>query len=313
MEGPVAGAEAERPLARIERAGEVAGVRAAVPIIEAVVSTTDVSQGNILILGVDMTGDRTMRDYSVEGNDEEITDPLVFLAQPDSLMISNEFAVRNLLKEGDTITLVTPLGNKTFTIRGIMAPKGMAKAFGGNMGIMDIYAAQFVFSRGRFFDRVDIALDEGIKTDDVRASVQSKLGTGFKVEPPLRRGKQTESLMEAFAMPEPGPGTPSRHGDPMSPGETPPPELRESGEELQAVAILFDLTTRDGRKAVEVRGVSPLANGWSASARATLYSCAYSTQKERILALQRARAFCDVRARKVVHFTRAENKHAAWQ
>jgi hypothetical protein len=81
----------------------------------------------------------------------------------------------------------------------------------------------------------------------------------------------------------------------------------------RAVAIIFDLETRDGRKAVEVRGVAPLANGWSANARATIYSCAYASQKERILALQRARAFCEIRAHRVVHFARAENKRAAWQ
>ncbi len=195
----VTSGQAGIPESIVDEIRAVAGVRAAVPIIEAVVRTADVRQGNILILGVDMTGDRSMRDYNIEGNDEDVADPLMFLAQPDSLMISKEFAVRNFLKEGDTVTLLTPLGNKTFIVRGIMAPKGMAKAFGGNIGVMDIYAAQFVFSRGRFFDRVDIALNEGIKIDDLLPRVQAKLGPGFKVEPPLRRGKQTESLMEAFA------------------------------------------------------------------------------------------------------------------
>jgi hypothetical protein len=84
-------------------------------------------------------------------------------------------------------------------------------------------------------------------------------------------------------------------------------------EDARRVAILFDLTTRDGRKAVEVRVLSALSDGYYASPRATVYSCAYSTQKERILALQRARAFCDVRGRRVVHFGRAEGKVAAWQ
>src|SRR6058998_3338843 len=62
----------------------VPGVRAAVPVIEAVVRTTDARQGNILILGVDMAGDRSMREYSMEGQDETVSDPLIFLAQPDS-------------------------------------------------------------------------------------------------------------------------------------------------------------------------------------------------------------------------------------
>ena len=40
-------------------------------------------------------------------------------------------------------------GDKLFTVRGIMKPGGMASAFGGNLAIMDIYAAQKFFGRGR--------------------------------------------------------------------------------------------------------------------------------------------------------------------
>lgn len=195
----VTAGQAGIPESVVDDVRSVPGVRAAVPIIEAVVRTTDASQGSILILGVDMTGDRSMRDYAIEGDAAEVSDPLVFLAQPDSLIISKEFAARNNLKEDDPVTLVTALGNKAFTVRGIMAAKGMAKAFGGNIGVMDIYAAQFVFSRGRFFDRIDVALNEGVKIDDVLPRIQAKLGPGFKIEPPFRRGKQTESLMAAFA------------------------------------------------------------------------------------------------------------------
>jgi putative ABC transport system permease protein len=187
------------PESVLDEVRSVRGVRAAVPVIEVVVRTADASQGNILILGVDLTGDRSMREYSLEGDDEAVSDPLVFLAQPDSVIISKEFAARNHLQEDDRITLATPLGDKVFIVRGIMAPRGPAKAFGGNIGIMDIYSAQFVFDRGRFFDRIDVALDEGVKTAAVVSQIEARLGPGFKIEPPLRRGKQTESLMEAFA------------------------------------------------------------------------------------------------------------------
>ena len=39
-------------------------------------------------------------------------------------------------------------GERVFTVRGIMKPGGLASAFGGNLAIMDIYAAQKVFGRG---------------------------------------------------------------------------------------------------------------------------------------------------------------------
>src|SRR5205814_8129084 len=57
-----------------------ASVRVAVPVIEAVVETGMKAEGNLLILGVDMTGDRTLRDYDLESGDEAVVDdPLVFL------------------------------------------------------------------------------------------------------------------------------------------------------------------------------------------------------------------------------------------
>jgi putative ABC transport system permease protein len=177
----------------------VSSVRTAVPIIEVVVRTTDAGQGNLLILGVDMAGDQSMRDYEMDGNEDVVSDPLTFLAQPDSIIVSREFASRNGLSEDSRVALVTSAGNKVFTVRGIMSPKGMAKAFGGNVGVMDIYSAQFVFGRGQRFDRIDIALKDGIKVDDAIAALRSKLGSGYSVEPPVRRGKQTESLMEAYS------------------------------------------------------------------------------------------------------------------
>ena len=76
-------------------------MRVAVPVIEAVVDTNIAGQGNLLVLGVDMTGDRSLRDYDLESGDEAvIDDPLVFLAQPDSIILTKEFADKNHLAVG---------------------------------------------------------------------------------------------------------------------------------------------------------------------------------------------------------------------
>ena len=85
----------------LDRVQGAATVRVAVPVIEAVVDTKHQAQGNILVLGVDMTGDRSLRDYDLESGDESIIDdPLVFLAQPDSLIVTKPFADKNRLDGG---------------------------------------------------------------------------------------------------------------------------------------------------------------------------------------------------------------------
>src|SRR6187551_1082195 len=85
--------EAGFPEEVLERVQAVPGVEVAVPVIEAAAATRMAGQGNILILGVDMTGDRSLRDYDLDSGDEAVVDdPLVFLAQPDSIIVTKEFA-----------------------------------------------------------------------------------------------------------------------------------------------------------------------------------------------------------------------------
>ena len=185
----------------LERVQAIPEVQVAVPVIEAPAGTTLPGQGNVLILGVDMTGDRSLREYDLESGDAAVVDdPLVFLAQPDSIIITSEFATRNGLKVGDRFFLSTIAGDKAFTVRGVMRSGGLTSAFGGNLAVMDIYAAQQMFGRGRQFDRIDLKLQEGIPVDSGRAAVQAALGAGFEVQPPSSRGQQLESTLAVYAI-----------------------------------------------------------------------------------------------------------------
>jgi len=185
----------------LERVQALPNVRVAVPVIEAVVNLNLKSQGNILVLAVDLTGDRGLRDYDLEeGDDSVIEDPLVFIAQPDSLMVTREFAAANGLVSNSKITLLAMDGPRTFTVRGIMKSSGLTSAFGGNLAIMDIYAAQKVFGRGRKFDRIDLAATEGTSIPDLQKQLDTLLGPGFEVETPSARGKQFEALSSVYGM-----------------------------------------------------------------------------------------------------------------
>lgn len=187
----------EEVLERVQAAPEV---RAAAPVIEAAVDTGLKGQGHLLVLGIDMTGDRSLRDYDLESGEEAILDdPLVFLAQPDSLIITRQFAERNGLAIGSRVPLGTVAGTRWFTVRGIMRPEGLAQAFGGNLAIMDIYAAQLVLGRGRRFDRIDVALKDGVSLEQGQAALKRLLGPGYEVEPPAARGQHFEAILRSFS------------------------------------------------------------------------------------------------------------------
>ncbi len=184
----------------LEKVQALPEVRVAVPVIEAPVDTQLRGEGNLLILAVDMTGDRSLRDYDLEsGEDAVVDDPLVFLAQPDSLIVTREFAGRNGLSIGSRVPMRTMEGGKQFTVRGIMKSGGLTSAFGGNLAVMDIYAAQKVFGRGRRFDRVDLALNEGVTLQQGQAAIEQLLGPGYQVEPPSSRGQQVDSVLRVFS------------------------------------------------------------------------------------------------------------------
>jgi len=185
----------------LERVQSAATVGVAVPVIQAVVDSRIADQGSLLILGVDMTGDRSLRDYDLESGEEAvIDDPLVFLAQADSIILTAEFANKGPFKVGDPVPLGTAFGIRRFTVRGIMKSSGLASAFGGNLAIMDIYAAQKMFGRGRTFDRIDLAVKPGRSIAEAQQELRQLLGPGFQIDPPSGRGQQFEAMTAAYSM-----------------------------------------------------------------------------------------------------------------
>ncbi|MGP0074828.1 MAG: ABC transporter permease [Bryobacteraceae bacterium] len=188
----------------LDRVQAVPQVRVAVPVIEAVVGTGVEGQGNLLILGVDMTGDRSLRDYSLESgdpaSDDDVDDPLVFLAQPDSLMVTDTYARENRLGVGAKVPMSTMDGRKLFTVRGVMKSGGLTSAFGGNLAVMDVYAAQKVFGRGRKFDRIDLAVKDGASVAEVKATLEKLLGAGFQVQEPSARAQQFDSISRIYTL-----------------------------------------------------------------------------------------------------------------
>ena len=197
----VSSGESGLPEDVLERVQAVREVGAAAPVVEAVAQTGLAGQGSLLILGVDMTGDRSLRDYDFESGAEDILDdPLVFLAQPDSIIVTADFAARNGLAVNSRLPLLTLEGARRFVVRGILKPGGTAAAFGGNIAIMDIYAAQKMFGKGPRFDRIDIGVRPGVTVAAAQGALRAALGPGFEVDPPEARGAQFESLMGAYSL-----------------------------------------------------------------------------------------------------------------
>ena len=182
----------------LEQVRATRGVKLAEPIIEVIARTAFAEEGNLLILGVDTAGDQQLRDYQFDKSKTEISDPLVFLAQPNSILLSRAFADRHGLKIGDTFPLYTSLGRKDFTVQGIFLPVGIGEVFGGNIAIMDVYSAQVVFNRGHNFDRIDLMNSPDVAVETVQQNLRAKLPAGIEIVSPASRGQDLESAVTAM-------------------------------------------------------------------------------------------------------------------
>src|SRR5437762_1425663 len=138
----------------------VPGVELVVPVVAARAFTADDTGTLVTIHGVDVTDDRVLGVYDVhDGGDAAIDDPLLFVSRPDSIVVTREFARRRGLDVGGTVMLVTPSGRRPFTIRGLLDARGIARVYGGNLAVMDLFAAEATFTRPGLVNRLDVVVD----------------------------------------------------------------------------------------------------------------------------------------------------------
>jgi putative ABC transport system permease protein len=189
--------EAGFPEAVWDTVRDTPGVKIAEPVIEVIAHTAFADEGNLLVVGVDMVGDGELREYQFEESESEIGDPLVALAQPDSILISRSFADKHQLKEGDKLPLFTSQGRKQFVIRGIIKPAGIGEIFGGQIAVMDIFNAQFVFNRGRNFDRIDLMNAPDVPVEVLQERLRERLPAGIEVVRPASRGQGIDNAVSA--------------------------------------------------------------------------------------------------------------------
>ena len=61
-------------------------------------------------------------------------------------------------------------------MRGTLASRGPAKVFGGDLLLMDVFAAQIAFGRGKRFDYVDVVPTHGPNVDQLGARIRAAIG-----------------------------------------------------------------------------------------------------------------------------------------
>lgn len=197
----IAGEGASFPEEVAETVAAVPGVEQAIPAISATAFLADGSGELLTIQGVDLTDEHAIRVYDARDQaGVEIGDPVTFLNQPDSIALTRIFAERHHLEVDDPVSLVTPKGQKQFTVRALLETEGVTRVYGGNLVIMDLYAAERVFTQPRLVNRVDVVVDRDADVSRVADAITATLPQGLRLEAPGQRKADLHRTMRSLQL-----------------------------------------------------------------------------------------------------------------
>ncbi|MBI5029435.1 MAG: ABC transporter permease [Chloroflexi bacterium] len=196
----------------MRRVNQVAGIKAAVPSLQAQALLADEAAPNSLdlsifgavasgmtIYGIDPTIDHQARDYKiVAGN---------FLGADSNardIIIVKDYAEKKKLSLGTDIQLVTSSGVEKLRLVGLMSKEGPGQLNNGAFGAIPLKTAQKIFSRPNTLDLIDIVAATRYATGDgldtLKANLQTKLGDEYSVIYPAARGKRVTQMLDGYQM-----------------------------------------------------------------------------------------------------------------
>jgi putative ABC transport system permease protein len=179
----------------LDRILALPGVKTAAPTVRVPAFLSDHPAETLLVLGIDALAGKDFQ--ALKGSHEPAFDPVAFLNTPDSVLVPKSLAERNGIHKDERLW-VTLHGKKIgMTVRAIVAEEGAAKVYGGNVLIVDLFAAEELLGRGGRIDQIDVLAKPELPREQLEARVKAALGEGFVVEQSARN-KQAQQLVESL-------------------------------------------------------------------------------------------------------------------
>jgi putative ABC transport system permease protein len=161
-------------------------------------------EGPVLLVGVELFGDPHFSPLAdptaaVRGLD----DPLVLANDPRAILLGAALAARVGVQVGGEVEVLAPAGWQRLTVRGLLLDEGAAGAFGGQVALMFVDAADLLFERGGRLDVIELALAPD-RAVEARRALEDALEGRARVESPGERGahllRMVQPMEEGFAL-----------------------------------------------------------------------------------------------------------------
>ncbi len=179
---------------------QAAGVRAATPVIEELATLPDYPGGYLRVLGIDVFTNEPFRTFEIGGSGR-VFDLDRWLADPNGIAVSDEFARAHRLKIGDQIGLMIGSKRRELTILFLIPMRdAVAGASGVPIAAMDIGWAQEAFDMRGKLSSVQVRLNDAAQAEAVRQEVERLAPSDAVVEGPRQRSLQIEKMLGAFQL-----------------------------------------------------------------------------------------------------------------
>ncbi len=177
------------------------GIRSSAPVIDTYVRAINLEGRSLRLLGIDPFADAPFRDYlaltSPQGDGAQgLEGVYTFLVQPNTVLVSADFAQKFGLKTGDAITLQTrKYPSVTVHIAGLLYPQdNLSKQAFSNLLLADIATAQELAGEPGRLSRIDLILPKGFDL----SPIEELLPPGAVITTPSESNSALDQMTNAF-------------------------------------------------------------------------------------------------------------------
>ena len=167
----------------------VSGVASASPMLLATFGI-DAARLPIHVLGIDFLEEDTSHRATLRERGVSVRDPLLLLARGDAVVVSALVSQKTGASFDQSLEVTSALGPRTLRVEGLLADRGLARAFAGQVAVMDLYALQALVERPGVVDRIEVTPTPGADLAALERELSRRLAgaatvrrTGLRASP----------------------------------------------------------------------------------------------------------------------------------
>jgi putative ABC transport system permease protein len=196
------------------RASRVAGVSQVAPVVThrtllaadadswglsmsvAGTSTTN----DLLLFGVDPAIDRSVRDYSIVSGSFLPGDRRAYAA-----VLVEDYARDKKLVVGKDLIILTPDGEESLRIVGLIKKEGVGLQNGGAVAVVPMGAVQALYGLGSDLTQIDVLAQADVagspyRLEELKGRLATTLGDGYQVLYPAARGRVVSQMLASYQL-----------------------------------------------------------------------------------------------------------------